>query len=47
VKDESINFIAAGAETTSNLMTWMVYRLITEKEVWDKVNTRRAASAVE
>jgi cytochrome P450 len=30
VEEESINFIAAGAETTSNLCIWMLHRIITE-----------------
>ena len=30
VQDESVNFIAAGAETTSNLCIWMLWRLVTE-----------------
>lgn len=30
VEEESINFIAAGAETTSNLCIWMLHRILTE-----------------
>lgn len=37
VQDESLNFIAAGAETTSNLITWLVYRLVTEPQHWQTV----------
>ena len=43
VEEESINFIAAGAETTSNLCIWMLYRILTEvpapgqKSVLEKV----------
>jgi cytochrome P450 len=39
VQDESINFIGAGAETTSNLITWLVYRLVTIPEHWQTVHT--------
>jgi len=33
VEEESINFIAAGAETTSNLCVWMLWRTITQPPV--------------
>lgn len=40
VEEESINFIAAGAETTSNLITWMLYRMATEPGLWERVSRR-------
>lgn len=36
VEEESINFIAAGAETTSNLCIWMLHRIVTEPGVFAK-----------
>jgi cytochrome P450 len=32
VQEESLNFIAAGAETTSNLCIWMLWRILIESE---------------
>lgn len=37
VEEESINFIAAGAETTSNLLSWIFYRMATVPGLWKRV----------
>lgn len=33
--DECVNFMAAGAETTSNLMTWLLYKLVERPGLWE------------
>ncbi|CAF0950840.1 unnamed protein product [Rotaria sp. Silwood1] len=42
VKEQALTFVFAGHETTGTLMTWVVYVLMTNKEVWracrDEVN---------
>lgn len=39
LQDESVNFLGAGSETTSNLMTWLVYALSERSDLWEKCQT--------
>lgn len=34
IKDEALTFVFAGHETTGNLLTWVMYVLMANKEVW-------------
>jgi cytochrome P450 len=36
LKEEAVNFLIAGAETTSTLMSWLVYELVSNPEVLEK-----------
>jgi cytochrome P450 len=42
IKEQALTFVFAGHETTGNLMTWVMYVLMTNEEVWhacrDEVN---------
>ena len=54
LREEAINVLAAGAETTSNLMSWLVFALVQRPDLWrrcadevDRVLPRRAAPDAE
>lgn len=39
LQEESVNFIAAASETTSNVLTWLVYKLVQDAQLWAQVSS--------